>query len=198
MEKNMNDKFTLELDEEFLELFYALVNEIPPNKSVVSLEDFKRVIQKIKNLGFIPQKKDELFGAFSPADENRKSVLIVDDLGTITYQLSTMFSKIGYNTTCSKEIYDAISKYKKQHYNIVILDLYIPTEREGFLLLDEILKINDTKAKKSIVGIMTASNKKEHKQICRDRGAAFYVEKVDNWQKNLIEMCNRLSSEQDD
>ena len=51
------------------------------------------------------------------------------------------------------------------------------------------------KQKRSKIGIITASNKKEHKQACKERGADFYVEKADDWQKNLIEMCTRLNEE---
>lgn len=189
----MNEKFTAELDEEFLMEIYGLAGEPPRNRESFDLNDIKRVLAKIKNLLPISSIKNDSFGSFGN-DENSKKVLIVDDLGTITYQLSTLLNKKGYNTVCSKEIYDAIAKYKKQHFDIVILDLFIPTEREGFILLDEILKLNEQKTQKSIVGIMTASNKKEHKQLCRERGAEFYVEKVDDWQKNIIEMCNELQN----
>ena len=189
----MNDKFTVELDEEFLVEIYGLAGELPRNKESFDLQDIKRVLSKIKTLLPTSNTTNESFMAFSD-DEKAKKVLVVDDLGTITYQLSTLLDKKGYNTVCSKEIYDAIAKYKKEHFDIVILDLYIPTEREGFILLDEILKLNEQKSKKSIVGIMTASNKKEHKQICRDKGADFYVEKVDDWQKNIIDMCLMLQN----
>ena len=191
----MNAKFTLELDEEFLELFYMEAGELPPSKENATLADLKRALEKIKNLhGSSMIKKENTFGAFTNDDSQRK-VLIVDDLGVITYQLSVLFCKQGYGAVCSQEIYDAISKYKKQHYDIVILDLFIPTEREGFLLLDELIKINSMKQKRSKIGIITASNKKEHKQACKERGADFYVEKADDWQKNLIEMCTRLNEE---
>ncbi len=188
----MNETFTIELDEEFLECLYSLAGELPPSKEVVTLEDMKRVLEKANNLNSMIVKREDTFGSFAN-DSALKSVLIVDDLGVITYQLSVLFSKQGYSVTSSQEIYDAIGKYKKKHFDIVVLDLFIPTEREGFLLLDEIVKINEVNSKKSVIGIMTASNKREHKQICKERGAQFYVEKVDDWQKNLIEMCKQFT-----
>ena len=48
--------------------------------------------------------------------ENPKSVLIVDDLGVITYQLGVMFRNLGYDVAIAKEIYDGISKYKERPY----------------------------------------------------------------------------------
>lgn len=194
----MNDKFTIELDEEFLEAFFELAEELPPSKEMATLDDFKRALEKIKKGGHraAPPTSGSMntsFDAFSMQDEGfKKNVLIVDDLGIITYQLSVLLNKHNFSTVCSQEIYDAISKYKKQHFDIVILDLYIPTEREGFLLLDEIMKLNENKINKSIIGVITASNKKEHKQICKERGVTFYVEKTDDWQKNILKTCENL------
>ncbi len=195
----MNDKFTIELDEEFLENFFELAEELPPSKEMATLDDFKRALDKIKKGGYRAASpvnspnNMSAFGSFSFGDEGfKKNVLIVDDLGIITYQLSVLLNKNNFQTVCSQEIYDAISKYKKKHYDIVILDLFIPTEREGFLLLDEITKLNENKVNKSVIGIITASNKKEHKQICKERGVSFYIEKTDDWQKNILKTCESL------
>lgn len=195
----MNDKFTIELDEEFLENFFELAEELPPCKEMATLDDFKRALEKIKKGGHraaspMNTMNDlSAFGGFSSGEEGfKKNVLIVDDLGIITYQLSVLLNKNNFQTVCSQEIYDAISKYKKKHYDIVILDLFIPTEREGFLLLDEITKLNENKVNKSVIGIITASNKKEHKQICKERGVSFYIEKTDDWQKNILKTCESL------
>lgn len=115
-------------------------------------------------------------------------VLIIDDLGTITYQLSVIFKRAGYLPITSREIYDAVDKFKRSTYDYVIMDLFIPTEREGFILLEELKKISTSRKEASIIAIMSASTRKEHKQNCERRGAAFYVEKVGDWQKELFNM----------
>ena len=124
-------------------------------------------------------------------EENPKSVLIVDDLGVITYQLSVMFRNLGYDVTIAKEIYDAITKYKKRHFKLVIMDLFIPTDREGFILLDELVKLSKISDSNTIIGVMTASSKKEHRQLCMKKGADFYIEKIEDWQSELIEYCEK-------
>ncbi len=115
-------------------------------------------------------------------------VLIIDDLGTITYQLSVIFKRAGYLPITSREIYDAVDKFKRSTYDYVVMDLFIPTEREGFILLEELKKISTSRKEASIIAIMSASTRKEHKQNCERRGAAFYVEKVGDWQKELFNM----------
>ena len=66
------------------------------------------------------------------------------------------------------------------------MDLFIPTEREGFILLEELKKISISRKENPVIAIMSASTRKEYKQECQKKGAAFYVEKLDDWQKELF------------
>ena len=74
---------------------------------------------------------------------------------------------------------------------MVVMDLFIPTDREGFLLLDELVKMSKMADSSTIIGVMTASSKKEHRQMCLKKGADFYIEKVDDWQNELVEYCEK-------
>lgn len=121
-----------------------------------------------------------------------KRVLIVDDLGVITFQLEMMFIKNNYEVTVSQEIYDAITKFKNGNFDLVIIDLFIPTEREGFLLLDELKKMAQMRNQDLKIGVITASAKKEHKIACHQKGVSFYMEKSNNWQKELLDVCSKL------
>ncbi len=119
--------------------------------------------------------------------------MIIDDLGVITYQLGVLFKKLNFDVIDSREIYDAIEKFKKQDFDMVIMDLFIPTEREGFILLEELKKTSSSKRKPAKIGVMSASAKKEHKQLCKMKGAEFYIEKVDDWQKELIGLVKGIA-----
>lgn len=122
----------------------------------------------------------------------QKNILIIDDLGVITYQLSVIFKQSGFDVVTSKEIYDAIEKFKKQSFDLVIMDLFIPTEREGLILLEELKKVAASRRKPTKIGVMSASPKKEHKQLCKMKGAEFYIEKVDEWQKELFRVITEI------
>ena len=204
---------TIEVDDEFLEELYGLVGKMPPGEKGINVDllkdlllDIKRKIDKLQTSsgdssvsqdrtsgsGKIVTKDD---GAALETDETAqnpaKQILIIDDLGVITYQLSVLFKNIGYEVTVAKEIYDAIDKYKKQDYELVIMDLFIPTDREGFMLLDELVKLYKMNKYHSKIGVMTASSKKEHRQLCMKKGADFYIEKVEDWQSTLLDYCNK-------
>ena len=100
--------------------------------------------------------------------------------------MSIIFKRAGYLPITSKEIYDAIEKYKRSSFDFVIMDLFIPTEREGFIMLEELNKIAASRSEVPMIAIMSASTRKDYKQMCQKKGAAFYVEKLDDWQKELF------------
>ena len=184
----MSNKYSYELDEEFLKEFFLLGECTIEDYGKISSELFLLALKKIKILCNI-EKKDISQYLKIEDEQNLDKVLLIDDLGVITYQLEVLFKRIGFSPIVSKEIYDAIDKFKKNKIKIVIMDLFIPTEREGFILLDELIKIIKYNNLNTKIGIITASNKKEHKTTCLNKGANFYMEKTDNWQKTLMELC---------
>lgn len=209
MSEEQQKKRTIEVDEEFLEQLYGLVGKIPPGEKNINVDllkdlilDIKRKLDRAKTEALeelsSPKGKNKNSSITSEQEftdeENPKNVLIVDDLGVITYQLGVMFRNLGYDVTIAKEIYDAITKYKKHPYKLVIMDLFIPTDREGFILLDELVKLSKINDANTVVGVMTASSKKEHRQLCMKKGADFYIEKIEDWQNELIEYCEKTGS----
>lgn len=211
----MVDKVNIDLDEKFLTKFFALTDRIIPEDQDITLlmlrKQLEEIEEQILELKMEAQtKKPEYVAPSQPMPTApymatdagapqgdtfnlpKKNILVIDDLGVITYQLSVLFKQYNYEVVTSKEIYDAIEKFKKQNFEIVILDLFIPTEREGFILLEELKKISSTKHKPSKIGVMSASSKKEHKQICKMKGAEFYIEKADDWQRELFSIVNEL------
>lgn len=205
----MVDKLNIELDESFLKKFFNLTNKPVPGEQEITLSALKKQLDEVENV-LIDAKKEKTSAQPRPSsptpvsafgfdkqgeDEFNlppKTILIIDDLGVITYQLSVLFKHANYEVITSNEIYDAIEKFKKQSFDLVVMDLFIPTEREGFILLEELKKIALGKQKPTKIGVMSASAKKEHKQLCKMKGAEFYVEKIDDWQKELFKIIQEL------
>ncbi len=208
MGEEEQNRLFIEVNEDFLENLYGLVGKIPPGAKNINVDllndlilDIKRKMDRIKTETIeemnAPRSSRGTSAVQASSDmiyedgENPNNVLIVDDLGVITYQLGVMFRNLGYEVAIAKEIYDAITKYKKRNYKLVIMDLFIPTDREGFILLDELVKLSKMNETGTVVGVMTASSKREHRQLCMKKGADFYIEKVEDWQAQLIEYCEK-------
>lgn len=185
----------IDVDEEFLELFYGITNSQKPQK--VGLLELKNqlinVVEVLKELNS-NAKKPILSKTLGIAEEENPSdgpaILIVDDLGVITYQLKVLLSQFEFDIDCSQEIYDAVNKYKKHKYQYVVMDLFIPTEREGFILLTELKKMAQMMGVETTIGVITASPRKEIEQQCRARGADFFLEKSNDWQQQLYNVMN--------
>ncbi len=184
---------SIELDDEFLELFYNATNSKPPQS--VDLAALKKqlanIVDTLKELDHNGKKtvtnkalESEQEASDSPA------ILVVDDLGVITYQLKVLLSGFDMDVDCSQEIYDAVNKFKTRKYKYVIMDLFIPTEREGFILLTELKKMANSMNTQTVVGVITASPRKEIEQQCIARGADFFLEKSNDWQKQLKNTLN--------
>lgn len=183
----------VDLDNEFLELFFNITNsKVPANVDLLDLK--KQLIEIVDTLKELNRNAKKPFISKALGDEAQEedlsgpAILIVDDLGVITYQLKVLLSQFDLDIDCSQEIYDAVSKYKKRKYQYVVMDLFIPTEREGFILLTELKKLANSYGIKSTIGVITASPRKEIEQQCKARGADFFLEKNNDWQNQLCKI----------
>ena len=190
----------VDLDNEFLELFYNITNSaVPAEPTLVDLK--KQLINVVETLKELNKnaKKPILSKALGNTEEIEETtgpaILVVDDLGVITYQLKVLLSQFNLDIDCSQEIYDAVNKYKKRKYTYVVMDLFIPTEREGFILLTELKKLAASYGTKTIVGVITASPRKEIEQQCKARGADFFLEKNNDWQNQLTQIMSDYVNE---
>jgi len=189
----------IDLDDEFLKLFFSITNKKVPGE--LNLRNMKSqlidIVDVLKNLNENSKKpyKSDALGNNTPSEEEMSSggedsgpaILVIDDLGVITYQLKVLLSRFEMDVDCSQEIYDAVNKFKKRKYQYVVMDLFIPTEREGFILLTELKKLAQASNIKTVIGVITASPRKEIEQQCRLRGADFFLEKNNEWQALLLE-----------
>lgn len=127
-------------------------------------------------------KKDLAAAGFG---EKRK-ILAVDDIGVVTYQLKVLFQKMGFEVDTAKDIFAAAKLIRKNIYDFIIMDLFVSTEREGFLLLDETKKVVLQNNLKTKIIVISASTKGEHKVKCLNRGANMFLQKDSGWQDELV------------
>ena len=186
----------IDLDSEFLNIFYGITDaDVPKNVTLDALKDqLDAVVNLVNQLDKNSRKsvKSILNPELDKEVSTAPAMLIIDDLGVITYQLKVLLEKFKYEIDVSHEIYDAVNKYRKRNYEFVIMDLFIPTDREGFMLLSELRKIADNTGRRPTIGVMTASNKKELEHICKNRGADFFLEKSADWQQKLYSIINEF------
>ena len=199
----MSDE-NISISNETIDLIYKIAGTQKPE--IVSDEVIKLalcVIEKkltdAQSLDIIPQEppedenytneqwqKDMAMAGFG----DKRKILVVDDIGVVTYQLKILFQKIGFEVDTAKDIYSAAKLVRKSIYDFIVMDLFVSTEREGFLLLDETKKVIVQNNLKTKIIVITASSKGEHKVKCLNRGANLYLQKDTGWQDELIKFVS--------
>lgn len=121
------------------------------------------------------------------------NILVIDDIGVVTYQLKVLLKNQGYNVSIAKDIFSGLSTFVKANYAFVIMDLFVSTEQEGYTLLNETKKIITKNNLATKIVVITASSKSENKMKCLNGGADVFLKKDAGWQDKLIEIVEKYA-----
>ena len=126
-----------------------------------------------------------------PQQQGQQRILVVDDEPDLTKLCSLALEYHGFKVDTFNDPQEALSNYKPDYYDLVILDIKMP-KMDGFQLYDEIKK-KDHKAK---VCFLTASElyyeefrKREYNAIDKN---LFLRKPIEN--EELINQVNRIIS----
>ena len=174
----------VELNQELVKQIFELANI--PKTSEVTDENLLDAVVKIKT-------------ALNPVDDTpfnptSNNILVIDDIGVVTYQLKILFRNLGYNVQVAKDIFSGLNTFVKSNYAFVIMDLFVSTEQEGYTLLHETKKIITKNNLNTKIVVITASTKAENKVKCMNGGADYFLKKDAGWQDKLIELVENTQS----
>lgn len=165
----------------------------------IAIEKLKGKLERAGGSGTGSKSKEEESGGASgqKVSLQNKHVLIAGEIGIITFQLKQVLTRLGAQVTIAKGVDEAISEFQKQDYTHVLIDLYMPTEREGLIVLDEIKKLKTVcNLTTDILVLSTPTKEKKLKDTCKQHGASCYLEKTEGWHKRIVEFCQgKLSDE---
>ena len=180
------------MSEENIEITSDMAREIfktaniPVPKEITD-EAIKNALSKIKTQDANQEKKDvELF---TPSSNN---ILVIDDIGVVTYQLKILLKNLGYNVQVAKDIFSGLNTFVKSNYAFVVMDLFVSTEQEGYTLLNETKKIITKNNLDTKIIVITASSKSENRMKCLNGGADIFLKKDAGWQDKLIELIENF------
>ena len=178
----------VELSQDLVKQVFELAN-IPKNTKVTD-ENLRDAVTKIKSAMGSDDSEP-----FNPTSNN---ILVIDDIGVVTYQLKILFRNLGYNVQVAKDIFSGLNTFIKSNYAFVIMDLFVSTEQEGYILLHETKKIITKNNLNTKIIVITASSKAENKVKCINGGADFFLKKDSGWQDKLIEMIENMQQQDEE
>ena len=176
------------------EIFKIAKMEIP---ETITDDNLLAALFKLRN----PEKEldndlesvQNFLSADSQNQEATNNILVIDDIGVVTYQLKVLLKNHGYNVQVAKDIFSGLSTFVKANYAFVIMDLFVSTEQEGYTLLNETKKIITKNNLSTKIVVITASNKAENKVKCLNGGADVFLKKDTGWQEKLIEIVEKYA-----
>lgn len=176
----------VEINAEILKEVFKIANMTPPKD--ITDESLLDAVFKLK------QGDNDIMSeqTFNPTSNN---ILVIDDIGVVTYQLKILLRNLGYNVQVAKDIFSGLNTFIKSNYAFVIMDLFVSTEQEGLTLLNETKKIITKNNLDTKIIVITADNKTENRMKCLNGGADLFLKKETGWQDKLIELIENFKPE---
>lgn len=176
----------VEINAEILKEVFKIANITPPKD--ITDESLLDAVFKLK------QGDNDIMSeqTFNPTSNN---ILVIDDIGVVTYQLKILLRNLGYNVQVAKDIFSGLNTFIKSNYAFVVMDLFVSTEQEGLTLLNETKKIITKNNLDTKIIVITASSKAENRMKCLNGGADLFLKKETGWQDKLIEMIENFRPE---
>lgn len=192
-----NETVLVALDEQFLNKFFGItdskycmetVDLLKLKQQLELIEDvlIDHKIKEFEQFEFLPSPQSQV-KATEPIKKVKtfKKALIVNELGVFSHQISRIFKNLGAASVVVKTAEDALKAFQREDFDIVVMDLAIPSAFEGFTLLDELRRIINASAKDCQIGIISSYARQDDKKRALVKGAKFYVESKQNWQELL-------------
>ena len=176
----------VEINAEILKEIFKIADITPPKD--ITDETLLDAVFKIKQpkIEEIPQP------TYTPSSNN---ILVIDDIGVVTYQLKILLHNLGYNVQVAKDIFSGLNTFIKTNFAFVVMDLFVSTEQEGLTLLNETKKIITKNNLDTKIIVITADNKAENRVKCLNGGADIFLKKDAGWQDKLVELIENFSPE---
>lgn len=177
-----DEKIIIETDRKFVQKFFEMADcAVPENITGNELKSALNKINHKMNPDSVPDNNASIF------DENEQTkVLIIDNVGFVMQRMKQQLVK----DNCIVEIFDdafkALGKIKKEDFDFVILNILIPTEREGLIFLQELKEILDNKKRKTKIIITGVSLRKELITYLNKNGLLHVIERKLDWINKVL------------
>ncbi len=122
------------------------------------------------------------------------NVLIVDDMELSIFQLTSMLKKIGMNVYVARNKEEAISEFKKKHFDYLIVDLFLPDAADGFSVVEEANRLKNEENKNFKTLVVSGTDDKQMVQKCYTLGVDEFIPKQPDWHENVMKFISNSVS----
>ncbi len=195
--QSLTYEFQLE-DPEFSEFMNQLLtlSNVHLTSSQITTQDLQKIVLKFQGMlntsapSFTVSSSQNL-GTYSAS----RAILVIGSLGIINHQLKLALTKMGFTIMIVKSLDEAMEEFKNKDYAFAVIDLFMPTDREGFDVLDEIKKaaIMSSLSMNIIVLSNAVSNEKKLEMEASARGANLFLIREGDWLKKMMHYMDEMT-----
>lgn len=127
------------------------------------------------------------------SNNDKRNVLIVDDLELSIYQLSQLLKKIGITPSIARNKDEAVAELRKKSFNYLIVDLFLPDSKDGFDLINEAVKLKNEHKSDLQILVISGTDDKSLIDNCYKLGADSYIAKSEMWHTDVLKFVNSTS-----
>ena len=131
---------------------------------------------------------DHAEGVLEPAEENPRSLLVVDDDPDVQDLLAQVLSGAGYLVETAGSSTEAMERIAEGGYHGVVLDMVLPDEEDGLALYDRILQVNPY-LRGRVVFISGVAREHQIRRITRVVGGSFLTKPF-----NILDLIKLLQN----
>lgn len=179
-----SEKIIIETDTKFIQKFFEIAECPMPEK--ITGRELKSALNKINNKLKPQPNQKEKNEVILKEDDVQLKVLIIDNVGFVMQRIKQQLIK----DDCIVEIFDdafrALDRVKKEYFDFVILNILIPTEREGLIFLQELKEILDNKKTNTKIIITGVSLRKELIAYLNKNGLLHVIERKIDWINKVL------------
>lgn len=185
-----SDTIQIEISRNIMnELFTSVGLEMPEN---IDDEEIIKLIKAIKIISEAISSKGIEVSTIK--DDKAKSILVVDDLGLVVYQLSLLLTKNGYNVMLARSAPEAFTLFEERGpFDFVLTDLFMPNKDDGLSLVSKLKTLIGEKTLSTKVIVMSATKDLNVIEEVMKLGADSFLEKGQNWKSDLIEILKKIA-----
>ena len=177
----------MELNKEQISKLLELA-ELELDRDNITSEDINKALIAIERKLMSFSYGESLAGA------SDLSVLIVDDLELSIYQFNQLLKRIGVKPTVARNKEEAYAELKKKKFDYIVVDLFLPDAEDGFELIEECIKIRETKGVNKII-VMSGTDDKNLVEKCYKLGIDEFIPKNVNWHDQILKyITNTLTA----
>ncbi|MDD3419038.1 MAG: response regulator [Candidatus Gastranaerophilales bacterium] len=183
-----SDSIHIEVDKKFIQKLFELAGSPVPKELTVN--EFNNALSKINRK--LPLGKDvEVTADKEERSDEKIKIMMIDNVGFIMQRIKQQLSKQDYIIETFNDVSKAVERINKEYFDFIILNILIPTEREGLMFLNEVKNILATRKVRTKLIVSGDSLRKELIVYLRDSKVNHIIERKPDWINKLLEVIEK-------